>query len=324
MPRKRELLKRKAWADDPRVPIHPAVLKAVLDERGWGPSELAHRIGRPYATQQNLSHLLKSGGTRKCRASLRRRIAKVLEVAEDFLAAEPTIPPYHPFDAEGFEYRYSAQTKLAASRLLTLIWKAVILDIEKDRAERGASYPFPPGHLTAHQALNWLCELFMVRPWREKLLMWRPGVESQRGYFEPPWQGPGEVRSPRLRQLSKKEGVQYPKGVQQIMSWEATPPKPTPAPDHEAAILAMIRAAEHLLRPWFDGEADLNYASVRDFAHLPKHPFAGIPEVVPETSPLAVWQPQSLSSQPVVATPKPTSLKHPTDSGRSSSRRTRR
>jgi len=297
MTRARERRKQEVWKDDPLVPINVEVLKSVLQERQWGPSELARRVGARFTNQQNISHMLKSGASRKCRASLRRRVAKALDVAEEFLAGEPTVPPYGPFVGNGYEYRYSLRTKLAASRLFTLAAKAVRRDIERDQVLHGEIYARVPNDFSFQQALQWIGDLVLVKHWRQKLIVWDRDVEASRWYTEPPSNSPGEIRDVRPRKPTREERPRYPKGVT-ILDWHSDPVTPIVDPDHEAGVLALLAAVEHLLRPWFEDKATLNYAGLRDFAHLPNHPFVGTPEAVPSTSPLASWQPQSLVTSP--------------------------
>ena len=265
---------------DPFVPINGVVVRAALAEQRSGPTQLGRDTG---ASQQRISAILNSGSDATCRSALRRQIAKVLGVAEEMLSGMPVIPPDAPFVARGYEYRYSIRTEFAASRLLTLAAKAIERDLA-DAADSGAQQPWPPPRLVLTQGLNWIGELVQVRPWRQKFLCWNPDIEASRGFTEPPtvdawntpfsWRGvaPGERKRSRL-----------PKGTVVVGGFDATQPIRVDDPDHEAAILGLLKAVEHVLRPWFEGHAKLNYAALRDFAHLSAKPAS--------TSPVAVFPP---------------------------------
>ena len=90
-------------------------------------------------------------------------------------------------------------------------------------------------------------------------------VERERGFTEPATQSP----------------------------WTMAPAKPVDDAQHEEAVLALSRAFEHVLKPWFDGEARLLYRSVRDLVHLPSHPFAAINETLFITNPFAIALPNA-------------------------------
>ena len=286
MPRKREQLARQGWTGDDLAPINGDVLKVLLEQREWGPGQLARQVGRRYTNQQNISDILKSGRARRCRRSLRRRIAKVLEVPEEYLGNEPVVPPVGPMVWPGTEYQYSIRTRLAASRLLTLTANAVTRDLDRVLGEKES--PLPRDWVVG-QALNWIAELVLVKPWRQKLLQWKPGVEAQRGYTEPPSLIVKPSKATGSRRPPPRERSKFPKDAV-VMGYEPAVTEVVEDAAHEAGVLALLSGMEHLLRPWFEDEAALNYAALRDFAHLPKHPFAGLPEEYPATHPMAAFQ----------------------------------
>jgi hypothetical protein len=283
MARKRERLSRQGWKGNKHVPINGEVLKALLDERQWSQGELVRRMGSRFTNQQNISHILGSGTARRCRRDLRRRIAKVLEVPEELLGQEPFVPAVGQMVSEGTEFRYSTRTKLAVSRLLTLAATAVVRDLEKTTPHEES--PIPPDWVLG-QVLNWVVELVLIKQWRQKLIRWKPAVEAERGYTEPATPDAWNVTVKGLMQPPSEEQSEFPEGAL-LVDREPLASKPVDDPDHEAAVLALLCGVEHLLRPWFEDKAELNYAGLRDFAHLPKHPFAGRAEIYPITSPLA-------------------------------------
>ena len=270
----RRLHRKKAdWSDDPMVDLKADVLRGLLDNRRWTPSQLAHACA---TSQQRISALLGPRAKGRCRRSLRQAVAEALEVSENLLSGEPVVPPFGPFVAEGFEYRYSRRTELAASRFLTLVATAVVRDLEK--ACGGRSTPsWPPPDVVITTAVNWIAELVLVKYWRQKLLVWNPEVESSRGFTEPATaalSGPPQIVT---RVPTDEERKTLPPGVN-LIAGLGSRPQPIDDPAHERAVLSLLVGVEHLLRPWFDGDAALNYRAIRDFAHLPGHPFAAVPE----------------------------------------------
>src|SRR5258705_8190331 len=67
--------------EDPMVPLHADRLRAALDQDGRGVAEVAKAV---HASKQRLHHLAQRA--RRCRASLRRALARTLRVPEPFLA----------------------------------------------------------------------------------------------------------------------------------------------------------------------------------------------------------------------------------------------
>jgi hypothetical protein len=115
------------------------------------------------------------------------------------------------------------------------------------------------------QVVGLMAELIQVGRWRHWLLAWNPGVQERRGYTEPATENSSQV--PAVHQ-SRPEAAAAP-----ALLWTAPhlrrAIKPQQDPDHEAAIVSLCRAIEHVLTPWFDGEATLNYAALQHLTSLP-------------------------------------------------------
>lgn len=286
MPRKRERLSRAGWADDPLVPIRVERLRALLDRYGWGPSELAGRVGR---TQQTISALLRPTGeaTRTCRQSLRTKIARALDAPEELLAGEEIVLPGGPFDMPGFEYRYSDHTILATSRLLTKARAACERDLQGCAAS-GSLPPWPPPPVVINQLLSDLCDLIRIKDWRIRLIQWNRGVEEARGYTEPatldPWRVDEEDLRRRAEALLQKNAGRVAAGAL------FAPPKPAPDPNHEAAVLGLVSALEHVTQPWMNGDAGLSYRGLHLLVFPSAKPTLEGPPV-PDTHPYAAYLP---------------------------------
>lgn len=272
--------KAKGEALDPLVPIDQGVLQALLAERRWSVASLARRTGE---LEQTLAHALNSHGAR-CRKSRRARIAKAFQVPQELLSGERFPVPMGFMLPDGFEFRYSKRTQLAASRFISRVLKTFRRDLRL--CQETPPVDTPPHEFLESSIVSVFTEFMMVGEWRKRFVEWNPEEQMRRGYTEPatvrPWDG--DIL------MSAKEGMGH-------HLWEASAPRRSRDPDHEDAILSLIRAMEHLLAPWFTGRAKLNYRALRDFVHLPNHPFALAKERIPATSPFAILAPAVLRSQ---------------------------
>ena len=261
---------------DPLVPINQEILRALLDERGLTIAALARRTGD---LEQTLAHVVNTRGAR-CKKSRRAKIAKVLQGPQELLAGESFPIPVGFMLPDGFEFRYSPRTQLAASRFITRVRAALLRDMRTQSIDRKSN---DPERLRLEsEVLAAFSEFMMVAEWRKRFIEWNPGEQERRGYTEPATLKPWEEGTLRV---TGREG--------KFILWEASPPRHERDPDHEAAILGVIRAMEHIFETWFTGAARLNYRSIRDFVHLPSHPFAGVHEASDSFSPVAILPPNT-------------------------------
>lgn len=258
---------------DQLVTINQEVLRALMDERGLTTAALSRRSGE---SEQTLAHILNNPGAR-CMKSRRGRIAKALQVPQELLAGESFPVPVGFMLPDGFEFRYSPRTQLAASRFIARVGKAVRRDLRINQVSQRSDAP-PTGWVEG-AVISALSEFMMIGEWRKRFIEWEPHVQQQRGYTEPatvrPWEG-----DPQIDVV-----------LEDALLWSTRPPRRERDSDHEAAILGVVRAMEHMLEPWFQGTARLNYRSVRDFVHLPNHPFVEVQESHSAFSPDAILPP---------------------------------
>lgn len=257
----------------PLVNVNQAVLRALMEERGLTIARLARMSGE---LEQTLAHLLKTPGAR-CQRGRLKRIARTLNVPDEMLSGDPYAIPFAVFVPDGFEFRYSLKTVLAASRYATQVVAAFRRDLDAEEKRRDIAR-FAPRPVIESMLASFFLELIQIREWRRRFIRWDPAVEEARGYSEPATRNPW---SPPLRTRRNDDG-----SIRVTMT-----PQPEKDPDHEAAILGIVRGLEHLFAPWFVGDAQLDYRALRDFSHLPAHPFAQAKEIIPPTSPLAVLFP---------------------------------
>jgi hypothetical protein len=243
--------KKAGWAGDPLVPIAPVILRKAMRALGVSPAELSRRVG---GHEQTLAHLMKDGGRKKglrgiplpemkkTRASRRAAIANALGVAEELLAGELSYMPTGGIS--WYEYMYSAETWLAAQRLFTKVDTAVRRDIEGQHL--GIGSVVSDADSIRSQVQDVVYALMRVGVWRSHLLRWVPARAAAQGYLEPMSENPADPFNSR----------------------------PTVDDEHEAGSLALIRAVEHILAPWFNGTAALDYAALRMLATPtpPTHP----------------------------------------------------
>ena len=88
---------RKKYRRDLLVPISGERVAAGIELRGFSVRDAAKRLQEK---QQTLDAIVQ-GGTRRCRASRRRRLSRLLRLSEDWLAGEddpplPGLPPWLP------------------------------------------------------------------------------------------------------------------------------------------------------------------------------------------------------------------------------------
>lgn len=200
------------------------------------PAELARRVGEH---EQTLAYLTKGTGKRglrgvplaamkKTRASRRRAIAAALNVSEELLGGELSY-----VGSGWYEYLYSVETSLAAQRLRVKVDAAVARDIKA-----GAVGADGQGDRIRAEVEDVVNALMRVGVCRAHLLRWLPPRAAAQGFLEPLSQNPTDPFNSR----------------------------PVIDDAHEAGTLALIRVLEHLLAPWFEGTAALNYTALRSFA----------------------------------------------------------
>jgi len=266
MARHKRVRSRK-YERDPLVALDHEVLQALAAERGLGSTALA-RVARQ--RQQTVEYHLKIHGIGECRSSLRAALAKALDVPDGLLSGDPIPIPFIPLAEGPYEFLHTRRTRLAASRLI----QDVILAVEKDVRAMDASssdlHPRLPARILAAQVVQQVGELIRVGEWRRRLMEWEPEALAARGYSEPP-----TVDTP---------------GQASTVPFDAA---------HEEAILGLIRGIAHVLRPWIDRQAQLNYRVLRDLTELPGHPFVGAEEAYSPFDPNSIVQPFAPGSRPV-------------------------
>jgi hypothetical protein len=243
-----------------QVPIQVEVLRAAMEVRQWGPSELVRATGD---SQQTISALVNSRRPdRRCRVDRARRIAKALQVPFEWLTEGIVVPAIYPLVWPGYEFRYSTRTELAASRLFTLCTQACLRDLARAPLLARAGYSIES---LVGQLIGLVAELVQVGRWRHWLLSWNPESQKRRGYTEP---ATDHSSADRLREFTEAHpGAQLPADL--VADAFKAPPTPQHDENHEQAVVSLCRAIEHVLTPWFADEAKLNYDALYRLTALP-------------------------------------------------------
>ena len=223
--------RRAARRADPLVPIFSPNLRAAIQNQKLSVAGAASHMGE---SQQTLAHLVTGDGTKRCRHSRRAKLARMLQVSEEFLS-QPTVqvlPVYPPGDQAaaitGILSFDSPRVQLAYSRLLLRCVEACDRDFA-DPALGNVADQQSEREAMRNNLARCIRTLADIDDWRHAILV---GEES------PFWGFVFDGTMIRSRTL------------------------PTD-PDEEAGRLSLIGGWEQLLEPWFAGKAKLNYRALR-------------------------------------------------------------
>jgi len=228
--------RRRKHQDDPLVWLDSRRLRAAMEVGGWTVTPLASRMtalrGTGEENPQTVHHLSRGDGRKRCRRSRRALLARVLKVAEDWLAGEEPAPPSPGDLPVGPELMASPKASLAIGRLLDKCRAAVIRDLEREpRAQKSGAFLRPEGEAYYAVMLS-VGHLLSAPRWRGRLLV-------------------GESVNPKtdLQALAANR-------------------VPALTPEHEAAAIGLATAWEFILEPWLTGDAALDYQRFRALAKL--------------------------------------------------------
>lgn len=214
------------------VPILPPRLRAAMQEGKWTPSSLARRLGTG-ENRQTVHHLMQGDDATKCRGSRRKKIARLLDIPERWLAGESEFE----FPLTGFVHlehseRRSPRLKLATARLMERCIRACKRDLERYRAEPDQGDPWSATQEVLFFIAWAVGEFSTAARWQHTLLRdrrtTRPATPE-----EIEWDKTGKAPGlDAIRRLSVEE---------------------------EDASLALVRAFDFILQPWFADSHGLRY-----------------------------------------------------------------
>jgi transcriptional regulator with XRE-family HTH domain len=223
------------------VPINLAALQWAQGQLHLTTSQIAGRVGVP---QQTIDAILRAKPGRRVRSSLRRKLARAIGVADSMLTDAPD-QIHLPAVVSDTEFQVSPATRFVASRLATLTAQAVTRDLALPGVEAPATAW--EADFVVQSTQTAVVRLLEIARVRSRWLCFTAEAWTSREGVEPPRTG-GK-------------------------------PSAGDTSEHEAAVLALARIVEHVLQPWFDGVATLDYRALRKDGVLwlptPAHPPLG-------------------------------------------------
>jgi hypothetical protein len=224
---------RRKYERDPMVPLSPRVLRDALKFNNMNIADLRRALGASTISHQRLAKILSGPDDRmkRCRQSLLRAMSKALGVPQRFLRGEPLILRSALDDWQaGYETDYSPLTALAAQAFYERCEEAYRRDLGDPQAPQ--MEPQYPDDYYVGEFRKVLRASLSIRRWRLDLLI-RPGLPARSGQLAEPTPKEAKLISP-----------------------------PQESPEHEKAVLALIEVLSHILAPWIEGTAKLNYSAM--------------------------------------------------------------
>lgn len=215
----------------------------------WTVTRLAKRLGRN-ENPQTVHYLAQGDGVKRCRASRRAALAKLLDVPEDWLAGGDFGVPLPAVLPLLKELEGSPRVMLAVGRLFERCYVAVERDLAKEPRRPDSATGWNATHDVHWFMIVTLAQFLTPSPWQLAL-------------GSTPRTKPGTVTAPRtgpMPEMNKWLGPLPPS------AWAMPPGKTALDPEGEATVLALLHAWSHILRPWLDGASGLNYERFRALA----------------------------------------------------------
>lgn len=212
---------------------------------GWTATSLAHRLGRA-ENPQTVHYLAQGDRVRRCRATRRAALARVLNVPEEWLAGGDyglPLPGVMPLlkEVEG-----SPRVLLAAGPLFHRCYNAVQRDLEREPVRASLASGWNATNDVHWFMLSTLGSL--LSPSRLHAVLVRPLAH-----------GP----TPTVAELEAQplQVPDYTKWFEPLQAsmWAPRPTAEALDVDTERATLGLIAGWAQILRPWFDGETMFDY-----------------------------------------------------------------
>ena len=249
--------RRRRRQDDALVPIKSDRLRAAMELGEWTVTRLAERLGKR-ENPQTVHYLSQGDGLKRCRASRRASLAKLLNVTEDWLAGGDYGVPLPAVLPLLKELEGSPRVMLAVGRLFERCYLAVERDLAKEPKRPDSSIGWNATHDVHWFMIGTLAQLLSPASWQSAL-----GCAPKTTTI------PLVPAKPAMPDMGKWLGPVPPS------TWTRSPRKTALEPDDEAAVLALLRAWTEILEPWLDGASPLNYQWFRELAGI-LNPAAGV------------------------------------------------
>jgi hypothetical protein len=236
---------------DALVPIRSDRLRAAMELGEWTVTRLAKRLGRK-ENPQTVHYLTQGDGLKRCRASRRVALAKLLDVTEDWLAGGDYGVPLPAVLPLLKELEGSPRVMLAVGRLFERCYRAVERDLVREPKRPDSEIGWNATYDVHWFMIGTLAHILTPSHWQGALGSLAPSESTP---LVLPRNGP----------------------IPEINKWLA-PLAPAPwaplagntrlDPESEAAVLALLHAWIHILQPWLDGLSGLNYARFHALAAI--------------------------------------------------------
>lgn len=235
--------RKRKYHDDPLVPFDAERIRAAVEQSGQSVASLAAALRIPQPTL----HMIVSGSSRRCRASLLAKLSKRLRVVRPWLEGKADAGPFErqqalAAEAQGTTFEPWEQRRfmdplppLAKLRAATLV-EGILQAWERDLAA-GVAPPPPP-----ETVLGRVWEGMDITQRRVWIGAWLEGLVSLPDFYRP-----FAYALPERIDASNAD----------VLDWLETP--------DQALTTALTEALQRLLGPWLDGERRLNYGAAYAF-----------------------------------------------------------
>ena len=236
---------------DALVPIKSDRLRAAMELSEWTVTRLAKRLGKK-ENPQTVHYLTQGDGLKRCRASRRTALAKLLDVTEDWLAGGDYGVPLPAVLPLLKELEGSPRVMLAVGRIFETCYLAVERDLAKERKRPDSAIGWNATHDVHWFMIGTLAQFLSAWHWQSALGC-TPPAEAK---------APTVPRTGPILEMNKWLGLVPPS------AWTRSLGRMALKPEDEAVVLALLHAWTHILRPWLDGIAVLDYERFRELAAI--------------------------------------------------------
>ncbi len=242
---------RRPRQHDSLVPIRSDRLRAAMELGEWSVTRLANRLGKS-ENPQTVHYLAQGDGIKRCRASRRAALAKLLDVTEDWLAGGDYGVPLPAVLPLLKELEGSPRVMLAVGRLFERCYRAVERDLGKEPKRPDSAIGWNATYDVHWFMIGTLAQILTPARWQRAL-----------GSTEPTEPAPAVLpREGPIPEMNKWLAPLTP------AVWTLPAGGTALDPESEAAVLALLHAWTHVLGPWLDGRSAINYERVRALAAI--------------------------------------------------------
>src|SRR5713226_3294385 len=214
---------------DALVPIRSDRLRAAMELGEWTVTRLAKRLGKK-ENPQTVHYLAQGDGLKRCRASRRVALAKLLDVTEDWLAGGDYGVPLPAVLPLLKELEGSPRVMLAVGRLFERCYLAVERDLAKEPKRPDSAIGWNATHDVHWFMIGTIAQFLTPLNWQQAL------------GCAPPTEGTiaATPRTGPIPEMNKWLGTLPP------TAWARPRKNSALDPEHEAVMLALLHAWTHI------------------------------------------------------------------------------